>query len=140
MCCSVYCPKRVLFVPYSIEILTAARALVQCSRYSHSVIRDPEPFFSGSDQRHNVGLLLSGSGNKSCLSLKRIPSELGIDMPLRAIEKCWINPTTLGFFNTTSMMNSNRLGKYTHIRSVCEWCAVGVNLVQKQVTAGTPVR
>ena len=30
-------------------------------------------------------------------------------------------------------MNSNRLGKYTHIRSVCEWCAVDVNLVQKQV-------
>ena len=38
------------------------------------------------------------------------------------------------------MMNSNRLGKYTHIRSVCEECAVGVNLVQKQVMAGTPVR
>ena len=30
-------------------------------------------------------------------------------------------------------MNSNRLGKYTHIRCVCEWCAVDVNLVQKQV-------
>ena len=29
-------------------------------------------------------------------------------------------------------MNSNRLGRYTHIRSVCEWCAVCVNLVQKQ--------
>ena len=38
------------------------------------------------------------------------------------------------------LMNSNRLGKYTHIRSVCERCAVGVNLVQKQVMAGTPVR
>ena len=37
-------------------------------------------------------------------------------------------------------MNSNRLGRYTHIRSVCEWCAVCVNLVQKQVMAGTPVR
>ena len=33
----------------------------------------------------------------------------------------------------TKLMNSNRLGKYTHIRSVCERCAVGVNLVQKQV-------
>ena len=38
------------------------------------------------------------------------------------------------------LMNSNRLGRYTHIRSVCEWCAVVVNLEQKQVTAGTPVR
>ena len=37
-------------------------------------------------------------------------------------------------------MNSNRLGRYTHIRSVCEKCTVGVNLVQKQVMAGTPVR
>ena len=37
-------------------------------------------------------------------------------------------------------MNSNRLGRYTHIRGVGERCAVGVNLVQKQVTAGTPVR
>ena len=38
------------------------------------------------------------------------------------------------------LMNSNRLGQYTHIRSVCEKCAVGVNLVQKQVMAGTPGR
>ena len=38
------------------------------------------------------------------------------------------------------LMNSNSLGRYTHIRSVCEWCAVCVNLVQKQVMAGTPVR
>ena len=38
------------------------------------------------------------------------------------------------------VMNSNRLGRYTHIRSVCECCAVYVNLVQKQVMAGTPVR
>jgi len=30
-------------------------------------------------------------------------------------------------------MNSNRLGNYTHIRCVCEWCAVDVNLVQKLV-------
>ena len=37
-------------------------------------------------------------------------------------------------------MNSNRLGWYTHIKSVCEKCAVGANLVQKQVMAGTPVR
>ena len=37
-------------------------------------------------------------------------------------------------------MNSNRLGRYTHIRGMCEKCAVGVNLVQKQVMAGTPVR
>ena len=41
---------------------------------------------------------------------------------------------------TYKMMNSNRLGSYTHIRCVCEKCAVGVNLVQKQITAGTPVR
>ena len=39
-----------------------------------------------------------------------------------------------------NLMNSNRLGRYTHIRSVCEKCAVGVNLVQKQIMAGTPVR
>ena len=44
------------------------------------------------------------------------------------------------FNNWVFMMNSNRLGRYTHIRSVCEWCAVGVNIVQKQVMAGTPVR
>ena len=31
------------------------------------------------------------------------------------------------------LMNSNRLGSYTHIRYVCEKCAVDVNLVQKQV-------
>ena len=37
-------------------------------------------------------------------------------------------------------MNSNRLGQYTHIRCVCEKCTVGVNLAQKQVMAGTPVR
>ena len=41
----------------------------------------------------------------------------------------------------SSLMNSNRLGRYTHIRGVCEKCAVGVNLEQKQVMATvTPVR
>ena len=29
---------------------------------------------------------------------------------------------------------------YSHQMCVCEKCAVGVNLVQKQVMAGTPVR
>ena len=42
--------------------------------------------------------------------------------------------------NMIELMNSNRLGRYTHNRKVCEWCTVCVNLVQKQVMAGTPVR
>ena len=61
---------------------------------------------------------LNGRTSQSAL---RAPPIEGVKAPL-------FKRGTIG----DGVMNSNRLGQYTHIRSVCEKCTVGVNLAQKQ--------